>query len=127
MNDAVFGSRMNQYFARVASYTAIALGSAQAFVASCVLVLVWALLGPVFDFSTTWQLLINTGTTIATFLMVFIVQNTQNRDALAIHIKLDELLRAVAEARTDLADAEDRDEVELRDIKREIVRCESRL
>ena len=70
------------------------------------IVLVWALTGPLFGFSDTWQLVINTGTTIVTFLMVFLVQNTQNRDARAIHLKLDELLRGVEGARTGLVNLE---------------------
>jgi low affinity Fe/Cu permease len=83
------------------------LGTSWAFVLAGATVLVWALSGPAFDFSTTWQLLINTGTTIMTFLMVFIIQNTQNRDARAIHLKLDELIEAMSNARDELIDIED--------------------
>jgi low affinity Fe/Cu permease len=76
---------------------------------------VWAITGPVFHFSDTWQLVINTGTTIVTFLMVFLIQNTQNRDTRALHLKLDELLRALPDAREhEFMDLEDRDEAELK-------------
>ena len=81
------------------------LGHPAAFVGACALVIAWALCGPVFGFSDTWQLVINTSTTIATFLMVFLVQNGQNRSADAIHIKLDELIRALPQADTAIARA----------------------
>src|SRR6187402_3487042 len=71
------------------------LGSAWAFTGAIVIILIWALTGPTFGFSDTWQLIINTGTTIVTFLMVFLIQNTQNRDAKAVHLKLDEIIRAL--------------------------------
>ena len=77
------------------------------------LIIVWAITGPIFDFSNTWQLVINTFTTIVTFLMVFLIQNTQNRDAEAMHIKLDELIRAKEEAQNSLLDLENLDEDEL--------------
>jgi low affinity Fe/Cu permease len=82
------------------------VGSSWAFILAVLIILVWALTGPLFHFSDTWQLVINTGTTIITFLMVFLIQNTQNRDAKAIHLKLDELLRGVKGARTHLVDLE---------------------
>ena len=75
-------------------------------VVAVAVVTVWAVTGPLYDYSDTWQLVINTGTTIVTFLMVFLIQNTQNRDAKAIHLKLDELIRAVAHARTELVELE---------------------
>ena len=78
-----------------------------------VIILIWAVTGPVFGFSDTWQLIINTGTTIVTFLMVFLIQNTQNRDAKAIHLKLDELIRAMEHARNNLVDLEDLSDDEL--------------
>lgn len=89
------------------------MGSAGAFIWSIILVVVWALTGPWFDYSDTWQLVINTGTTVATFLMVFLIQNTQNRDAKAIHIKLDELLKAQRGARNSIVSAEELSEKEL--------------
>jgi low affinity Fe/Cu permease len=79
----------------------------------------WALTGPVFDYSDTWQLVINTSTTIVTFLMVFLIQNTQNRDAIALHLKLDELLRAVAAARTGFVEVEDLSDEEIAALQRE--------
>jgi len=81
---------------------ALAVGSPWAFVAAALVVAIWALLGPVFHYSDTWQLVINTGTTIVTFLMVFLIENTQNRDTKAMHLKLDELIRGVHGARTRL-------------------------
>jgi low affinity Fe/Cu permease len=93
-------------FSRIARVASNALGTARAFVAACVVVLVWALTGPLFHFSEVWQLVINTGATIVTFLMVFLIQNTQNRDARAIHLKLDELIRSIRSARNRLIDLE---------------------
>src|SRR5256886_4755426 len=90
-------------FARRSS---IALGSAWAFAGAVLVILVWIITGPMFHFSDTWQLVINTATTIVTFLMVFLIQNTQNRDAKAVHLKLDELIRALKDARNELVDLE---------------------
>ncbi len=90
------------------------MGSPWAFLIAVGVILVWALTGPVFNFSSDWQLVVNTGTTIVTFLMVFLIQNTQNRDARAMHLKLDELIRAVPKARNEFMEAEeeDMDEIE---------------
>ncbi len=82
------------------------LGSAWAFATAILIILIWGLTGPMFRYSDTWQLIINTGTTIVTFLMVFLIQNTQNRDAKAVHLKLDELIRALKSARNELIDLE---------------------
>jgi low affinity Fe/Cu permease len=82
------------------------LGSAWAFASAILIILIWALTGPMFHYSNTWQLIINTGTTIVTFLMVFLIQNTQNRDAKAAHLKLDEIIRALKGARNQLIDLE---------------------
>jgi low affinity Fe/Cu permease len=90
-------------FARKSS---MVLGSAWAFVVAVLIIAVWALTGPTFHFSDTWQLIINTGTTIVTFLMVFLIQNTQNRDSKALHLKLDEIIRALKGARNQLVDLE---------------------
>jgi low affinity Fe/Cu permease len=123
-DDAVDRQRsdgVNAAFATFASWASDILGKAWVFLLAALVILVWALSGPLFGFSATWQLVINTGTTIVTFLMVFIIQNTQNRDARATHIKLDELLRAVAGARGSLADAEDRTDEELQDLKKQLV------
>jgi low affinity Fe/Cu permease len=99
-----------RHFAHGAS---LAVGHPWAFLAALVIVLGWVTTGPLFHFSDTWQLVINTGTTIVTFLMVFLIQATQNRDAKAIQLKLDELLRAVTGAREELEDLEDASEEEL--------------
>src|SRR5437762_14143247 len=98
-------------FARRSS---IALGSAWAFAGAVLVILVWVLTGPMFHFSDTWQLVINTATTIVTFLMVFLIQNTQNRDAKAVHLKLDELIRALKDARNELVDLENLSDEELK-------------
>jgi low affinity Fe/Cu permease len=103
-------------FSRFASRTANVMGAPWAFLAAVVLIVVWLLTGPIFGFSTEWQLIVNSGTTVATFLMVFLIQNTQNRDARAIHLKLDELLRATPRARNEFMDAEEED---LDEIERE--------
>ena len=84
---------MNSLFTRIATYVAHQSGRPLAFLIAAVMIIAWALTGPLFDFSDTWQLIVNTGTTIMTFLMVFIIQNTQNRDGAAIQAKLDELIR----------------------------------
>jgi low affinity Fe/Cu permease len=112
---------VSRIFARFATAASDVLGHAYVFIIACAIVLMWALSGPIFGFSDTWQLVINTATTISTGLMVFIIQNTQNRDAKAMHIKLDELLRAVGGARETLADAEDRTEDELKELKEELL------
>lgn len=104
---------MEDLFQRISTRVSIWMGSAGAFVWSVVLVLIWALTGPWFKYSDSWQLVINTGTTVATFLMVFLIQNTQNRDAKAIHIKLDELLKAQRGARNGIVSAEELSEKEL--------------
>ena len=100
-------------FTRFAKWTAYATGRPIAFILAVAVIIVWALTGPIFDFSDTWQLVINTGTTIMTFLMVFLIQNTQYRDSEAIHIKLDELIRSIKEARNSLLDLEDMEDEEL--------------
>jgi low affinity Fe/Cu permease len=100
-------------FNHFAKASARACGHPYAFVASVGLVLLWAALGPAFHYSDTWQLVINTATTVLTFLMVFLIQNTQNRDAAAMHLKLDELIRAIRGAKNSLVDLEDLSEEEL--------------
>jgi len=109
---------MRSWFAKFAGWVAEAAGSSWAFVLAIVVVVVWAVTGPIFGFSGTWQLVINTGTTIVTFLMVFLIQNTQNRDTKAMHLKLDELLRATGGARQDkFADLEHQDEREVEQVR----------
>src|SRR5438094_211582 len=94
-------------FRLFARRSSIVLGSAWAFASAILIILIWGLTGPTFHYSNTWQLIINTGTTIVTFLMVVLIQNTQNRDAKAVHLKLDEIIRAIKGARNELVDLED--------------------
>ncbi len=98
---------MNNLFRRFAQHISKIAGSPKAFALALAIIIVWAISGPIFGFSDTWQLMINTGTTILTFLMVFLIQNTQNRDSHAIHLKLDELINAIDSARNQLIDIED--------------------
>lgn len=109
-----------------AHQAACVMGSASSFTVAVVVILVWAVTGPIFGFSDTWQLVINTGTTIVTFLMVFLIQNTQNRDARALHLKIDELLRALTEARTGLVNLEDMSEAELDRLQAEFERVSTK-
>jgi low affinity Fe/Cu permease len=102
--------------------SAIMLGSAWAFAAAVLAILVWILTGPTFHFSDTWQLIINTATTIVTFLMVFLIQNTQNRDAKAVHLKLDEMIRALKGARNQLVDLEDLSDEDLKKLEEQFQR-----
>jgi len=106
---------MTVWFARIAGRVADWTGSSWAFCVAALVIIIWAVSGPLFHFSDTWQLVINTGTTIVTFLMVFLIQNTQNRDTKALHLKLDELLRAQPGAREhEFIDLEDRDVEQLK-------------
>jgi len=98
------------------------LGSAWAFTLAIVIIAVWGLTGPTFGFSNTWQLIINTGTTIVTFLMVFLIQNTQNRDAKAVNLKLDEIIRAVRGARNQLINLEGLSDEDLTNIEKQFER-----
>src|SRR4029077_11749106 len=98
------------------------LGSAWAFAGAVLVIAVWLITGPTFHFSDTWQLIINTATTIITFLMVFLIQNTQNRDAKAVHLKLDELIRAIKDARNELVDLEDLSDEELKKLEEQFRR-----
>jgi len=110
---------MNEQFRKFARHTSAVAGSPWAFVFAFLAIVLWGLTGPFFDFSTTWQLVVNTGTTILTFLMVFLIQNTQNRDSHAVHLKLDELLRSIEGARNQLIDIEDSSEEALSELQRE--------
>jgi low affinity Fe/Cu permease len=102
--------------------SAAMLGSAWAFGGAVLVILVWILTGPTFHFSDTWQLIINTATTVITFLMVFLIQNTQNRDAKAVHLKLDEMIRALKGARNQLVDLEDLSDEELKKLEEQFQR-----
>lgn len=113
---------MNEFFRKFANKTSAIVGSPWAFIGAVALIVGWALSGPIFGFSDTWQLVINTTTTIVTFLMVFLIQNTQNRDAKAIHLKLDELIRSVDGARDGLVDLEDLTDEELKRLETEFKR-----
>ena len=112
----------NDLFHKFAVKTSGVVGSPWAFALAMVIIVAWGVSGPAFGFSDTWQLVINTGTTIITFLIVFLIQNTQNRDARAIHLKLDELIHAVEGARDELIDLEDLSEDELRNLQQEFHR-----
>ncbi len=105
--------RPKSRFTRFAHDTARISGHVATFITAAVVILVWAVTGPLFHFSDTWQLVINTGTTIVTFLMVFLIQNTQNRDSQAVQIKLDELIRAIEAANNSLLDLEDLEQGDL--------------
>jgi low affinity Fe/Cu permease len=104
---------MKEVFHKIAVFISTIVGSSYAFMLAILIIILWAINGPVFSYSNTWQLMINTGTTIVTFLMVFLIQNTQNRDAKAIHLKLDELLRTEKGASNNFIDAEDLPDEEL--------------
>lgn len=106
-------------FTRFARITAAGAGRPITFISAASIVILWALSGPIFGFSDTWQLVINTSTTIITFLMVFLIQNTQNRDTEALQIKLDEIIRSIKGARNEVLDLEEMDEKELDEIRRE--------
>lgn len=108
---------MNEFFRKFAAKVSKVVGSGWAFILAVTIIIVWAITGPVFAFSDTWQLIINTGTTIITFLMVFLIQNTQNRDAKAIHLKLDELIHGLRGPHTGFVDLEDMSDEELEDLE----------
>ena len=112
-------------FTRFARWTAHVAGQPSTFGLALTIIVLWAFSGPIFHFSDTWQLVINTGTTIITFLMVFLIQNTQNRDSEATHLKLDELIRAVSGAKNSLLDLEELDERELDEVRETDLRLAS--
>jgi low affinity Fe/Cu permease len=108
---------MREVFRRFAHLVSMAAGSVTAFLLALTVIVIWAVTGPLFGFSDTWQLVINTGTTIVTFLMVFLIQNTQNRDSQALHAKLDDLLIAVKEADNALVEAENLSDEDLEQVR----------
>jgi low affinity Fe/Cu permease len=112
-------SRPISAFTRFAKLAARATGKPGAFITAALIIVLWAFTGPIFGYSDTWQLVINTSTTIVTFLMVFLIQNTQNRDTEAMQIKLDELIRAVESAQNTMLDLEELDDEELDSIRAE--------
>src|SRR3954467_4407157 len=111
-------TKSRTWFTRFAKRTALVTGRPSTFLVAAGVILVWAITGPLFHFSDTWQLVINTGTTIVTFLMVFLIQSTQNRDAEATQVKLDELIRAVGHARNELLDLEELEEADLDELRK---------
>ena len=113
---------MEHFFTRVATSISAAAGQPLAFILALSVIIVWGATGPIFGFSDTWQLIVNTGTTIVTFLMVFLIQNAQNRDAAAMQAKLDELLRAVTKARDQFIGVEHLTEREIEMIRRALER-----
>ena len=114
--------RFNQFASRISD----AVGTYRAFMLALALVVLWALTGPLFDFRDSWQLIVNTATTIVTFLMVFLIQATQNRETRAIHLKLDELIRAQRKARNIFADLEHATDEELEELESEFRRLRAR-
>jgi low affinity Fe/Cu permease len=118
---------MDRWFRRFAQLTAEMVGRSFTFFIAASVVVVWAATGPAFHFSDTWQLVINTGTTIVTFLMVFLIQNTQNRDAHAVHLKLDELIRANKHARNALLGLESMSDDELAGLQSEFERLREKV
>ncbi len=118
---------MDRWFRRFAQMTSEVVGRSMTFFLAASVVVVWALTGPMFHFSDTWQLVINTGTTIVTFLMVFLIQNTQNRDAHAVHLKLDELIRANKNARNALLGLESMSDDELAGLQSEFERLRQKV
>lgn len=118
---------MNKLFRKIANATSEIVGSSYAFIFSVIIILLWLVTGPIFDFSDTWQLIINTATTVLTFLMVFLIQNTQNRDSAVIQLKLDELIRAVNRARNDLVDLEDQPDEKIEKVREEFEKMSDEL
>jgi low affinity Fe/Cu permease len=115
-------SKLDQWFRQFANLTADRVGAPSSFAFGVLLVIIWMLSGPFFHFSDTWQLVINTGTTIITFLMVFLIQNTQTRDTRTMHLKLDELIRSVEGARTRLVDLEHSSQERIEELDEEFTR-----
>lgn len=113
---------MNEWFRRFSVAAANELGSSRMFIVNILLILIWFSSGPFLHYSDTWQLIVNTGTTVLTYLAVFLIQNTQNRDAKAIHLKLDELIRGVEGARNHLVNLEHLTDDELDTLQKEFVR-----
>ena len=117
---------MKDAFRKFSIAAANALGAPWMFIANVLLIMVWAFAGPFFDYSDTWQLVVNTATTVFTYLAVFLIQNTQNRDALAIHLKLDELIKGVTGARTHLVNLESLTDEELVALQEEFTRLQTK-
>jgi low affinity Fe/Cu permease len=114
-------TKSTTWFTRLTKWTSYAAGRPVTFIVATSVIALWAILGPHYRYSDTWQLVINTGTTIVTFLMVFLIQSTQNRDTEAIQVKLDELIRAVGHARNELLDLEELEESDLDELKQTFI------
>lgn len=110
---------MNELFRKFAHKTSEAVGSSWAFMTAVLIIIIWGITGPMFHYSDTWQLVINTGTTIITFMMVFLIQNTQNRDAKGLHLKLDELIKATQGARNTMIDLDKLSDNQLKQLEQE--------
>jgi low affinity Fe/Cu permease len=108
---------MNEVFSRIATISSLWLGKPISFIVSTLLIIIWAVCGPFFHYSDTWQLIVNTATTVLTFLAVFLIQNSQNRDGMAIQAKLDELVHVSRQARDDLVRAEEKTEDEIESLR----------
>jgi low affinity Fe/Cu permease len=121
-NDSQTANRISKAFADVANWSSHAAGKASTFLFALLVIVIWAVTGPLFNYSDTWQLVINTGTTVVTFLMVFLIQNSQNRDGAAIQVKLDELIR-VSEVHNSIVGIEHLTEEEIEDLRK---KCEER-
>jgi low affinity Fe/Cu permease len=117
---------VREAFRKYANKIADQVGSPGTFAAGLLVVIVWAITGPIYHYSDTWQLVINTGTSVVTFLMVFLIQNTQNRDAQAMQLKLNELIRAVSTARNTMVDLENCSEEEIKEIREEFANIRAR-
>jgi low affinity Fe/Cu permease len=117
---------MNEWFHKFAHRMSEIVGSPWAFISAIILIIAWAAAGPYFGWSDSHSLFVNTVTTIITFIMVFLIQNTQNRDATAVHLKLDELIRAIKEARNELVDLEDLSDEELKQLQEQFKRIHER-
>jgi low affinity Fe/Cu permease len=119
-------AHVRELFRRFCRGASVALGTQWAFLSAIAIIVIWAATGPLAGFSDTWQLIINTGTTIITFLMVFLIQNTQNRDGRAVQLKLDELIHSIGKARNRMVDLEDCSDEELDELEAEFKRVRSR-
>ena len=118
---------MNELFRKFAQKTSQIVGTSWVFFLAVLIIVVWGITGPMFHYSDTWQLVINTSTTIITFLMVFLIQNTQNRDAKAIHLKLDELIKGVKGARTGFVNLEELSDKELEQLQQEFAKLRKKV
>lgn len=116
---------MKAFFRKFSHATSLGAGTPAAFITAMLTIVLWGITGPMFHYSDTWQLVINTSTTIITFLMVFLIQNTQNRDSKAIHLKLDEIIRSIKEASNDFIDLEDCTDMEIDFLQKEFVKLKN--